>query len=82
MWRDLLIHDFDVLPWVTGRRITEVYADGTAGGQPFGQLNDVDRAVAVVRFDNGVLGLVSGSRRDPLGYDVRLELLGGATASR
>jgi myo-inositol 2-dehydrogenase / D-chiro-inositol 1-dehydrogenase len=76
MWRDLLIHDFVVLPWVTGRRITDVYADGTAGGQPFGQLNDVDRAVAVVRFDNGVLGLVSGSRRDPLGYDVRLELLG------
>ena len=76
MWRDLLIHDFDVLPWVTGRRITEVYADGTAGSEPFGRLGDVDRAVAVVRLDDGVLGLVSGSRWDPLGYDVRLELLG------
>ncbi|HKA51455.1 MAG TPA: Gfo/Idh/MocA family oxidoreductase [Candidatus Dormibacteraeota bacterium] len=76
IWRDLMIHDFDVLPWVTGRQIIEVYADGSAGGELFGRYDDLDRAAAMLRFDNGALGIVSGSRYDPLGYDVRLELLG------
>ncbi|HKA09090.1 MAG TPA: Gfo/Idh/MocA family oxidoreductase [Candidatus Dormibacteraeota bacterium] len=76
IWRDLMIHDFDVLPWVTGRQIVEVYADGSAGGELFGRYNDLDRAAALLRFDSGALGIVSGGRYDPLGYDVRLELLG------
>lgn len=76
IWRDLMIHDFDVLPWVTGRHIVEIYADGTAADELFERYDDVDRAVGVLRFDDGVLGIVSGGRNDPLGYDVRLELLG------
>ena len=76
IWRDLMIHDFDVLPWVTGRQIVEVYADGSAGGELFGRYEDFDRAAALLRFDGGALGIVSGGRYDPLGYDVRLELLG------
>ena len=76
IWRDLMIHDFDVLPWVTGRQIVEVYAEGTATDELFERYDDVDRAVSVLRFDDGVLGIVSGGRYDPLGYDIRLELLG------
>lgn len=76
IWRDLVIHDFDILPWVTGRQIVEVYADGSASDELFGRYDDVDRAAAVLRFDGGVLGIVSGGRHDPLGYDIRLELLG------
>jgi len=76
IWRDLMIHDFDVLPWVTGRQIVEVYADGGAGGELFGRYDDLDRAAALLRFDSGALGIVSGGRYDPLVYAVRLELLG------
>jgi myo-inositol 2-dehydrogenase/D-chiro-inositol 1-dehydrogenase len=76
IWRDLLIHDFDVLPWVTCREVVEVYADGTAGSEVFVRHGDVDAAAAVVRFAGGLVGVVSGSRLDPLGYDVRLELFG------
>jgi len=40
------------------------------------QLDDVDVAAAVLRLSGGGLVIVSGTRRDPLGYDVRLEMFG------
>jgi myo-inositol 2-dehydrogenase / D-chiro-inositol 1-dehydrogenase len=76
IWRDLLIHDFDVVPWVVGQEVVEVYADGTAHSDLFERHADVDAAAAVLRFANGLLGVVSGSRHDPLGYDIRLEVFG------
>jgi len=76
IWRDLLIHDFDVVPWVVGQEVVEVYADGTARSELFDRYDDVDAAVAVLRFRGGLLGVVSGSRHDPRGYDIRLEVFG------
>ncbi len=32
LYRDTLIHDFDVLRWVTGREVTDVYAAGSDAG--------------------------------------------------
>ena len=79
IFRDLNIHDFDAIRFVTGREIAEVYADGAVRETSwFERHDDVDAAVAVVRLEDGSLGLVSGTRRDPRGYDVRLELLGTA----
>jgi myo-inositol 2-dehydrogenase/D-chiro-inositol 1-dehydrogenase len=76
IWRDLLIHDFDVVPWVTGREVVEVFAQGSASSALFARQGDVDAAAAVLRFAGGLLGVLSASRQDPLGYDVRLELFG------
>jgi myo-inositol 2-dehydrogenase/D-chiro-inositol 1-dehydrogenase len=76
IWRDLLIHDFDVVPWVVDREVVEVYADGTAHSELFDRHADVDTAAAVLRFRDGLLGVMSGSRYDPRGYDIRLEVFG------
>jgi myo-inositol 2-dehydrogenase/D-chiro-inositol 1-dehydrogenase len=76
IWRDLLIHDFDVVPWVVDREVVEVYADGTAHSELFDRHGDVDAAAAVLRFQDGLLGVLSGSRHDPRGYDIRLEVFG------
>jgi myo-inositol 2-dehydrogenase/D-chiro-inositol 1-dehydrogenase len=77
IFRDLHIHDFDAVRFVTGREIIEVYADGAVRESPwFEQYGDVDTAVAVLRLDDGALGVLSGTRHDPLGYDVRLEVFG------
>jgi myo-inositol 2-dehydrogenase/D-chiro-inositol 1-dehydrogenase len=77
IFRDLHIHDFDAIRFVTGREIVEVYADGAVRETPwFAQHGDVDAAVIVVRLDDGVLGVLTGTRHDPLGYDVRLEIFG------
>lgn len=82
LWRDLMIHDFDIVAWIAGEPIVEVYADGCAREELFARHDDVDTAAAVVRFAGGTLGILSGSRRNARGYDVRLELLGtGDTVS-
>jgi myo-inositol 2-dehydrogenase/D-chiro-inositol 1-dehydrogenase len=74
---DLHIHDFDAVRFVSGEEITEVYADGVALDAPWvNELDDVDVAAAILRLSGGGLVLVSGTRRDPLGYDVRLEVFG------
>jgi myo-inositol 2-dehydrogenase/D-chiro-inositol 1-dehydrogenase len=79
IFRDLHTHDFDALRFVTGQEIVEVYADGAVReAEWFARHNDVDAAVAVLRLSGGALGIVSGARHDPLGYDVRLELFGSA----
>jgi len=77
IFRDLTIHDFDAVRYVTGEDIVEVYADGAVRETPwFAEHGDVDVAVAVLRMSGGALGILSGTRHDPLGYDVRLEVFG------
>src|SRR5438270_2923748 len=79
IFRDLHIHDFDAVRYVTGQEIVEVYADGAVRETPwFESHHDVDAAVAILRLSGGALGILSGTRHDPLGYDVRLEVFGGA----
>jgi myo-inositol 2-dehydrogenase / D-chiro-inositol 1-dehydrogenase len=79
IFRDLHIHDFDVLRWVTGQEVVEVYADGSVlHDERFARYGDVDTAAAVLRLADGTLGIVSGTRHDPRGYDVRMELFGSA----
>jgi myo-inositol 2-dehydrogenase/D-chiro-inositol 1-dehydrogenase len=77
LFRDCSVHDFDILRWITGREIVEVYAKGSNNGDPaIGAVGDVDTALAVVTFDDGSVGTVSASRYNGAGHDVRLELQG------
>jgi myo-inositol 2-dehydrogenase / D-chiro-inositol 1-dehydrogenase len=77
IFRDLHIHDFDALRWATGQEVVEVYADGSVlHDERFARHGDVDTAAAVLRLADGALGIVSGARHDPRGYDVRMELFG------
>ena len=79
IFRDLLIHDFDAVRYVSGQEIVEVYADGAVRETAwFERHGDVDTAVATFRLSGGALGILSGTRHNPLGYDVRLEVFGTA----
>ncbi|MFI6376215.1 Gfo/Idh/MocA family oxidoreductase [Streptomyces sp. NPDC050546] len=77
LYRDTLIHDFDVLRWVTGREVADVYAAGSdAGPAMFREAGDVDTAAALLTLDDGTLATITGSRMNGAGYDVRMELAG------
>ena len=77
IFADLHIHDFDAIRFVSGQEITKVYADGAALDAAWvDELEDVDVAAAILQLSSGGLVIVSGTRRDPLGYDVRLEVFG------
>jgi myo-inositol 2-dehydrogenase/D-chiro-inositol 1-dehydrogenase len=77
IFRDLHIHDFDAVRFVSGEEIVEVYADGAAlESARLEQYGDVDVSAAVLRLTGGGLVILSGTRHDPFGYDVRLEVFG------
>lgn len=79
LFRDCSVHDFDILRWLTGREIVEVYAKGSNNGDPaIGDVGDVDTALAVITFDDGTVGTVSASRYNGAGHDVRLEIQGSS----
>lgn len=81
LFRDFSIHDFDILRWLTGAEVEEVYADGGVLGFPvFAKYDDVDTAVATLRLTTGALGVLTCARHDPLGYDIRAELFGSGNS--
>ncbi len=77
VFRDCGVHDFDIIRWVTGREVVEVYTTGSnRGAEFFAAADDVDTSAVVLTLDDGTLALVSNSRYNQRGYDVRLELHG------
>jgi len=77
IFNDFSVHDFDVARWLTGQEFEEVYADGAVLGFPmFAKYDDVDTAVATLRMSGGTRAILSATRHDPLGYDIRTELFG------
>jgi myo-inositol 2-dehydrogenase/D-chiro-inositol 1-dehydrogenase len=81
LFRDSSIHDFDSLRWVTGQEVTEVYAAGAVRGFPvFAEHGDVDTGAAILSLADGTLAVLGQTRHDPLGYDVRMEVIGSRDA--
>lgn len=77
LFKDFSVHDFDVIRWLLGQEVAEVYATGAVRGFPmFARYGDVDTAVATLRMEDGTLGVLTAARHDPLGYDIRAELFG------
>ncbi|MPY77426.1 MAG: oxidoreductase [Actinophytocola sp.] len=77
LFRDCLIHDLDVIPWLLGEPVIEVYAAGSVlVDEAFAEVGDWDNVVATLRFASGAHALLSASRHDPAGYDCRTELYG------
>jgi myo-inositol 2-dehydrogenase/D-chiro-inositol 1-dehydrogenase len=77
IFKDLFIHDLDILRWLTGTEAEEVYAQGSV--RKFGvfkKYDDVDTAAALIRMADGVVAVLTGGRQDPWGYDVRAEIFG------
>jgi myo-inositol 2-dehydrogenase/D-chiro-inositol 1-dehydrogenase len=73
---DMLVHDFDMARFLVGE-IEEVSAWGNVQIDPtYLDAGDVDTAVALLRFANGALGVLEGSRRTTWGYDIRTEIAG------
>lgn len=77
VFKDMLIHDIDALRFVSGTEVMAVYATGSNLTMPvFGAHDDLATVAVAARLEGGALATLSGSRRDPLGYDVRMEVFG------
>ncbi|HEU5028977.1 MAG TPA: Gfo/Idh/MocA family oxidoreductase [Spirillospora sp.] len=77
LFRDCVIHDLDLIRFVTGRDVVRVMASGANRGEDFFRENgDVDTGSALLVLDDGTLAQVSATRYNAAGYDARLELFG------
>ncbi|GAA2453549.1 Gfo/Idh/MocA family oxidoreductase [Actinomadura vinacea] len=77
LFRDCSVHDVDAVRFVTGREVAEVTAAGANRGAPvFAESGDVDTGSALLTLDDGTLAVVSATRYNAAGYDVRLEVFG------
>jgi myo-inositol 2-dehydrogenase/D-chiro-inositol 1-dehydrogenase len=77
IFRDMHVHDFDLVRWLTGEEIVQVFATGSVRAwERFARHDDVDTTAIALRTASGIPVVVTGARHDPLGYDSRAELFG------
>lgn len=77
LFRDMMIHDFDMARFLLGEEPVEVQANGSCLVDPqIGALGDIDSAAVTLRTASGRLCQIGNSRRACYGYDQRVEVLG------
>ncbi|KQT64107.1 MULTISPECIES: inositol 2-dehydrogenase [unclassified Aureimonas] len=77
LFRDMMIHDFDMARFLLGEEIVSVFAMGSALVDPaIGKAGDVDTAAVLMRTASGKICQISCSRRATYGYDQRIEVHG------
>lgn len=79
LFRDMMIHDFDMARFLLGEEPVLVHALGSALVDPaIGQAGDVDTAIVTLKTASGRLVTITNSRRATFGYDQRIEVHGSA----
>ena len=77
IFRDMMIHDFDMARYLMGEEVEEIYAAGGVLVEPaFKAEDDLDTAFVVLHFKSGAIGTIDNSRKAVFGYDQRVEILG------
>jgi myo-inositol 2-dehydrogenase/D-chiro-inositol 1-dehydrogenase len=77
LFRDMMIHDFDIARWLAGEDAVELHAMAANLIDPaIGAVGDVDTAIVTIRMASGRLCHITTSRRAAYGYDQRIECHG------
>lgn len=77
IFRDMHVHDFDLVRWMTGSEIETVYATkAVRAHHDYGDFDDADVCAINAVTESGVQVIITGTRHDALGHDVRLEAFG------
>jgi myo-inositol 2-dehydrogenase/D-chiro-inositol 1-dehydrogenase len=80
---DMTIHDFDMARFLAGDDVAEVYVAAAVRVDPaIGEAGDLDTALIVLKFHNGLIGTIDNSRKAVYGYDQRVEVLGSKGSIR
>jgi myo-inositol 2-dehydrogenase/D-chiro-inositol 1-dehydrogenase len=77
IFKDMLIHDFDIFRWILGDEAASLYATGSCLTDPaIANAGDIDSTAVIIRTKKGRLAQINTSRRAAYGYDQRFEVLG------
>jgi myo-inositol 2-dehydrogenase/D-chiro-inositol 1-dehydrogenase len=79
IFRDMHVHDLDLVRWLTGSEVSTVYATRAVRHHwDYADFDDADVSAIHAVTGSGVQVLITGTRHDALGHDVRLEAFGSA----
>ncbi|MHA6260208.1 inositol 2-dehydrogenase [Sporosarcina sp. CAU 1771] len=74
---DMGVHDFDLARWFLGGEAESVYALGDCYlHEELKSFDDIDNGTAIIKFDNGKMGLFYSGRTAPHGYHIEAEIVG------
>ena len=77
IFKDMLIHDFDVFRWILDDEAVTVYATGSClTDRVIESAGDIDATAVTIRTRRGRLAQINTIRRAVYGYDQRFEVLG------
>ncbi|MEO9650382.1 MAG: inositol 2-dehydrogenase [Roseobacter sp.] len=77
LFRDMMIHDFDMARFILSEDPIEIFAVGSCLVDPeIGAAGDVDTAMVTLKTASGKLCQINNSRRATYGYDQRVEVHG------
>jgi myo-inositol 2-dehydrogenase / D-chiro-inositol 1-dehydrogenase len=77
LFRDMMIHDFDMARFLLGEEPIEMHAVASSLVDPaIGRVGDVDTAAVLMKTAAGKIAHISNSRRATYGYDQRIEVHG------
>ena len=77
IYRDLHVHDFDLVRWITQSEISKVYAtQAVREHQQYAKYDDADVSLISLTTESGVQVAITGTRHNPVGPDVRFEVFG------
>lgn len=77
IFKDMLIHDFDIFRWILDDEAVSVHATGSCLTDPaIAEVGDIDSSAVTIRTRRGRLCQINTSRRAAYGYDQRFEVLG------
>lgn len=77
LFRDMMIHDFDMARFLLDQELVEVTSMASAlVDATIADIGDVDTAMVTLRTASGALCHINNSRRTVYGYDQRVEVFG------
>jgi myo-inositol 2-dehydrogenase/D-chiro-inositol 1-dehydrogenase len=77
LFRDMMIHDFDMARFLMGEEFVVVQALGASlVDHLIGEAGDVDTAAVQMQTKSGRIAVITNSRRATYGYDQRMEVHG------
>jgi myo-inositol 2-dehydrogenase/D-chiro-inositol 1-dehydrogenase len=77
IFKDMLIHDFDIFRWIMADEAVTVYATGSCLTDPaIEAAGDIDATAVTIRTRRGRIAQINTLRRAAYGYDQRFEVIG------
>ena len=77
MLMDMTIHDFDMVRFLTGKEVEQIYVNSAVlVDKAIGEQGDIDTALITMKMSDGSLALIDNSRKAVYGYDQRAEVFG------